>query len=122
MIDGAPRPITAIAVLLSTLFINAFFSAASIAYHAVALDYVDAVDSKRQAVVDTRKKGSIVLQTITTSWMSGGEKIIVTTPAIEGETGAQHAQRHKTKTDEMKTIYPVDPPAGTGGDGAGSGG
>ena len=51
------------------------------------------------------------MQTMSTSWKSGGVEMTLKTPRQDPETAAAWMARHKEALDAAKVAFPVDPPA-----------
>lgn len=52
------------------------------------------------------------MQTMESTWMSGGVTMTVKTPRKEGETATVWMTRHMEGFNAAKAVLPVDPPAG----------
>ena len=52
------------------------------------------------------------MQTMSTTWKSGGVEMTLKTPRNEAEAAPAWMARHKEALDAAKVVFPVDPPAG----------
>ena len=59
-------------------------------------------------VTELRELREASMQTMTSTWTSGGTTHTVTTPRNENESNEDWGKRHKDSLDEMQSLFPPD--------------